>query len=190
MLFDVFAGFGVSLGGWRVGGVKEDGYKSMSCDERGGKEDVDALVLFGRLVVYIKLCRRRGRMNTQPDSHSVEWFVNAIRSLPSDDPVPVRTPGYNVYPTQKEHWLGWLQPSNGTGTYTRRSGNERGARHVYGQIGEPLMLLWLASAAGVPKETIQQAKTAASHTENLRSKCGKIRAHIPWAEVAAALSRQ
>ena len=59
-----------------------------------------------------------------------------------------------------------------------------------GQIGEPLMLLWLASAAGIRKEVVERAKAAASSTENLRSKCGKIRAHIPWSEVAAALSRQ
>lgn len=129
-------------------------------------------------------------MSTQTKSHSVEWFVEAIRRLPPDEPVQPRTPGYNVYRTQKDHWLGWLQPSNGTGTYLRRSGNERGARHVYGQIGEPLMLLWLASAAGIRKEVIERAKAAASSTENLRSKCGKIRAHIPWSEVAATLSRQ
>lgn len=129
-------------------------------------------------------------MTSQPDSQSVSWFVEAIRRLPSDDPVPPRTLGYNVYRTQKDHWLGWLQPNNGTGTYTRRSGDERGARHVYGQIGEPLMLLWLASAAGVRKEVIDHAKAAASTTDNLRSKCGKIRTHIPWGEIAAALSRQ
>jgi hypothetical protein len=129
-------------------------------------------------------------MTTQPDSHSVEWFVEAIRRLPSDESVPQRTRGYNVYRTQKDHWLGWLQPSSGTGTYARRSGNDRGARHVYGQIGEPLMLLWLASAAGVRKEVIDHAEAAASTTQNLRSKCGKIREHIPWFEVAAALSRQ
>lgn len=128
-------------------------------------------------------------MSTQNDSYSVQWFVEAISRLPSDDPVPVRTPGYNVYPKQKDHWLGWLKPSNGTGTYARRSGNERGARYVYGQIGEPLMLLWLASAAGVPKEVIERAKAAASSTENLRSKCGKIREHIPLPQVAAALSK-
>ncbi len=129
-------------------------------------------------------------MTSQPNSHSVEWFVDAIRRLPSDEPVPPRTPGYNVYRTQKDHWLGWLQPSNGTGTYARRSGDERGAQHVYGQIGEPLMLLWLASAAGVRKEAIDQARAASLNTANLRSKCGKIRAHIPWADVAAALSSQ
>lgn len=129
-------------------------------------------------------------MTAPPDSQSVEWFVEAIRRLPSDEPVPRRTPGYNIYRTQKDHWLGWLQPSNGTGTYARRSGNDRGARHVYGQIGEPLMLLWLASAAGVRKEVVDHAKAAASTTENLRSKCGKIREHIAWSEVAAALSRK
>ena len=64
----------------------------------------------------------------QPDTLTVEWLVEAIQRLPADEPVPGRTPGYNVYRTQKDHWLGWLQPSNGTGTYPRRSGNERGAR--------------------------------------------------------------
>lgn len=129
-------------------------------------------------------------MSTQTELHSVEWFVEAIRRLPPDEPVPPGTPGYNVYRTQKDHWLGWLQPSNGTGTYPRRSGNERGARHVYGQIGEPLMLLWLASAAGIGDDQIDRAKAAASSSENLRTKCGMIRAHIAWSDVAAALSRQ
>jgi hypothetical protein len=130
---------------------------------------------------------REGAVRTRDNSHSVEWFVEAIHRLPSDEPVAPRTPGYNVYRTQKDHWLGWLQPGNNTGTYARRSGNERGARHVYGQIGEPLMLLWLASAAGVPQATVDRAKAAASTTRNLRSKCGKIRAHIPWTEVVVAL---
>lgn len=127
-------------------------------------------------------------MSTETETHSVEWLVEAIRGLPPGEPVPPRTPGYNVYRTQKDHWLGWLQPNNRTGTYPRRSGNERGARHVYGQIGEPLMLLWLASAAGVRKEVIERAEAAAASTQNLRSKCGKIRAHIPWSEIAAALA--
>ncbi len=58
---------------------------------------------------------------------------------------------------------------------------------MYGQIGEPLMLLWLASAAGVPGELLDAAKEAAAAEANPRSKCGKIRAIIPWSEVVKAL---
>lgn len=123
----------------------------------------------------------------QRHPHTVEWLVEVILRLPSDETVPANTPGYNVYLTQRDHWLGWLQPSNNTGTYPRRSGNDRGAQHVYGQIGEPLMLLWLASAAGVPGELLDSAKVAAAAEANPRSKCGKIRAIIPWSEVVKAL---
>ncbi len=129
-------------------------------------------------------------MRKQDNVHSVEWLAQAIRKLPPDEPVPSGTRGYNLYRTQKEHWLGWLEPEKGTGTYPRRSGNDRGAGRVYGAISEPLMLLWLAFASGVPRELIERAEAAASSVDHLRSKCGKIRAHIPWAEVAAALEKR
>lgn len=124
------------------------------------------------------------------ESHSVEWLLQAIRRLPSDERVPDRQQGYNNYNTQKDHWLGWLDPNSNTGTYRRKSGHDCGARYVYNRIGEPKMLLWLASAAGVRHELLSAAERAASTVPSLRSKCGAIRGVIPWSEVAVALSKR
>lgn len=99
------------------------------------------------------------------------------------------TPGYNVYTSQKDHWLGWLDPAQGTGTYSRRSGNSKGARAVYNQIGEPKMLLWLASAADVPAQLIEAAVLAAGQADSMRGEAAAIRKHVPWEVVAQALSR-
>lgn len=129
-------------------------------------------------------------MNYQLDSHTVEWLIQAIRRLPSDDCVPDKTPGYNKYNTQKDHWLGWLAPEAGTGTYPRKSGNDRGARHVYNHIVEPKMLLWLISAAGVRANLLDAAKLAADGVIPMATKAAAIRKHVPWSEVAAALSKQ
>lgn len=123
------------------------------------------------------------------DIYSVEWLIEMIRGLPSDDPVPARQQGYNNYSTQKEHWLGWLNVNSTTGSFRRRSGNERGARYVYNQIGEPKMLIWLASSAGISNERLSAAIQAADDVTNLRSKCGAIRRALPWNEVASALLR-
>ena len=124
------------------------------------------------------------------DSRSVEWLAQAIERLPSDTPIAAPQQGYNKYKTQKEHWLGWLNTSSTTGTFPRKSGDAGGARRVYNLIGEPKMLLWLASAAGVQANLLRAAKGAADGVTNLRSKCGAIRKHIPWSEVESALSRR
>ena len=121
---------------------------------------------------------------------SVEWLIQVIRRLPSDERVPGGTPGYNKYSTQKDHWLGWLDPGAGTGTYPRRSGNNRGARHVYNHIRESKMLLWLISAAGVRGELVDAAKAAAESVASFPAKAAAIRKHVPWSEVAAVLSKQ
>jgi hypothetical protein len=127
-------------------------------------------------------------MNQGSDSHSVQWLIEAICCLPSDDPVPDKTPGYNRYNTQKDHWLGWLRHSE-TGTYLRRSDDNRGAQHIYNQIGEPRMLLWLISAAGVSRDLLNAATKAAEAGGNLRTIAGDIRKLVPWSVVAAALSK-
>jgi hypothetical protein len=116
--------------------------------------------------------------------------MQAIRRLPPDERVPDRTPGYNNYNTQKDHWLGWLDPSSRTGTYPRRGGKDRGARYVYNHIGEPKMLLWLSTAAGVNPELVNSAEQAARAVPTLAGKAAAIRRHVPWSEVAAALSKQ
>lgn len=120
---------------------------------------------------------------------SVKWLIKAIDALPTDDPVPLRTPGYNKYTTQKAHWLGWLNPASGTGSYPRTSGNEGGARNVYNRIVEPKMLLWLASAAGVREELVGAARAAAANDAPMPSRAAAVRKHVPWAEVEAALSK-
>lgn len=65
------------------------------------------------------------------DALSPARLAAEIRQLPSDSPVPERTEGYNNYTTQKDHWLGWLNPAAGTGTYPRKTGKDATARAVY-----------------------------------------------------------
>lgn len=124
------------------------------------------------------------------DSKSVEWLLQAIRRLPSDDPVPDRTAGYNRYNTQKDHWLGWLDPTAETGSYPRRAKEDRDARYVYNHIVEPKMLLWLISAAGVRPELLQLAEEAAKAASSLPGKAAAIRRHVPWSQILDALSGQ
>lgn len=129
-------------------------------------------------------------MNQSPEQGSVEWLIKAIDALPSDDPVPVGTPGYNEYATQKAHWLGWLNPGAGTGSYPRASGNEGGARNVYNRIVEPKMLLWLVSAAGVRRELVDSAHAVAESQKPMATRAAEIRRHVPWTEIEAALSKR
>ena len=118
---------------------------------------------------------------------SIAWLTQAIRGLPSDEPVAPRQRGYNNYRTQKEHWLGWLDPTSGTGTYPRRSAPDRDARYVYNHVVEPQMLLWLISASGVAPERVQAATRAAAAASSLAGKSAAIRKQVPWPDVAAAL---
>ena len=118
---------------------------------------------------------------------SIEWFIQAIRQLPSDKCVTNGQTGYNNYTTQKEHWLGWLDPNSGTGTYARRSAPDRDARYVYNHIVEPKMLLWLISSAGVENKLVQAAIEAAESGSTMAGKSAEIRKNVPWSEVASAL---
>lgn len=129
-------------------------------------------------------------MRQVPEQASVEWLIRAIDVLPSDSPVPPRTPGYNKYSTQKAHWLGWLDPAAKTGTYQRTSGNARGAQNVYNRIVEPKMLLWLISASGVRKELVDSARAAAANDAPMPTRAAAVRNHVPWNEVHAALSKR
>jgi hypothetical protein len=121
-------------------------------------------------------------------SENVEWFISAIISLPGDSPVPIGTPGYNTYTSQKAHWLGWLNPNSGTGTYVRASNPNRDARDIYNRIVEPKMLLWLAEAAGVCPSLVNSAKEDASQKMKLASKSAAIRKHIPWQVIVDVLN--
>lgn len=120
---------------------------------------------------------------------SVQWLAKAIQRLPADTAVPVGTPGYNNYTTQKDHWLGWLNPTSGTGTYPRADAPNRNARYVYNHIMEPKMLLWLVSAAQVEINKVQAASQAASSAASMAGASAAIRKAVPWPVVAAALER-
>ncbi len=122
-------------------------------------------------------------------SESIEWLAQAIKYLPDDEPVQAGTPGYNKYKTQKAHWLGWLDPTVGTGTYPRRTGTSRDARDVYNRIVEPKLLVWLISAAGVQSELVQSALRQAELASKLASKSAAIRRHVSWPVLAEALRR-
>lgn len=121
---------------------------------------------------------------------SIEWFIQAIRLLPSDEPIADRQAGYNNYRTQKEHWLGWLDPKSGTGTYPRADAPGRTARYVYNHIVEPKMLLWLAVASGVSPELVSAARQGAEGASSLSAKSAAIRKCIPWPVVAEALLKK
>ena len=113
--------------------------------------------------------------------------MRAIEALPSDDPVPLHTPGYNRYTTQKAHWMGWLNPAAGTGSYARTSCDARGARNVYNRIVEPKMLIWLIEASGVPTGLVVAAKAASSNDMPMPTRAAAIRKRVPWVEVERAL---
>lgn len=145
----------------------------------GDDPDDDALAYWRRLIAEIR--RRLQAL----DAATPDWLALAIRGLPSDDPVKKNTQGYNVYSTQKDHWLGWLDPSAGTGTYPRRTSAT--ARAVYNRIGEPKMLLWLVNASGADNGPASSTTEASSIAGSLASQCAAIRKAVPWRMVAEAL---
>ena len=128
-------------------------------------------------------------MAKRPTSKSIFWLQTAIEHLPADQEVPLKTLGYNVYQTQKAHWLGWLDLSKGTGAYSRSASDERDARDVYNRIVEPKMLIWLADTAGVDREKLRLALIEAGGISGLASKSAAVRRHIPWPEIEQALGK-
>lgn len=118
---------------------------------------------------------------------TVEGLAAAIHALPSDSPVPKGTPGYNRYTTQREHWLGWLGVTAGTGSYERRTPAGRGAQYVYNHIVEPKMLLWLIAASGVDSELVRRGVHAAAAALTLPGKSKAIRQAVSYSLVADAL---
>ena len=117
----------------------------------------------------------------------IDDFIAKIRDLTSDPPVEGRQPGYNNYTTQKDHWLGWLDATPGTGTYGRKTPPSRGARYVYNHIVEPKMLLWLIGAAGVEPSLIEAATQASLEVRTRPGRSKAIRALVPWSVVARML---
>jgi hypothetical protein len=122
-----------------------------------------------------------------PDS--IDEFITRIRGLTSDRPVEGRRAGYNNYRTQKDHWLGWLGATPGTGTYERTTPPHRGAQYVYNHIVEPKMLLWLIAAAGVEPALVEAAYQASLQPPTLSARSKAIRQIVPWSEVAKVLWR-
>jgi hypothetical protein len=123
-------------------------------------------------------------------SESIEWLASSIARLPSDQPVPRGTQGYNTYTTQQAHWLGWLRPAARTGTYPRTDRPDRDARDVYNRIVEPKLLLWLATAAEVSPHLLAAATREAAGKPKLASKAAVIRNHVPWSVLEQALRRK
>ena len=97
----------------------------------GEEPDDEALSYWRTLVLTIR--ERLERIDTL----TVGWLAEAIRQLPSDAPVSPGTQGYNRYVTQKDHWLGWLNPKAGTGTYPRRTSETAGAGAVFNTTLSP-----------------------------------------------------
>lgn len=147
----------------------------------GETPDADAIRYWQLLVMSIR--ERLVRL----DSLTPEWLADAIRQLPPDAPVPPRTQGYNHYTTQKDHWLGWLDPTAGSGSYPRRTGDNVPARTVYNRIGEPRMLWWLASAARVDQCLLDEAKAAMNPQMALSTQCAAFRRFVPWRTLAESL---
>jgi len=147
----------------------------------GEEPDDEALSYWRTLVLTIR--ERLGRIDTL----TVGWLAEAIRQLPSDAPVSPGTQGYNRYVTQKDHWLGWLNPKAGTGTYPRRTSETAVAGAVFNRIGEPKMLLWLIEASDVDSELVAIAIEFQRIAVSLGSKCAALRKAVPWPVVADAL---
>ena len=91
------------------------------------------------------------------------------------------------YKTQHEHWLGWLNGWRGPGAYSRKDWN-RSAEFVYDHIVNPQMLVYLAEAAGVNRESVTVAvKAALEDRGSMPSMSAAIRRIIPWETVESAL---
>jgi hypothetical protein len=112
----------------------------------------------------------------RPTSVTINQFIHAIRSMPSDEP---RIDPSKWYTTQKEHWLGWLGEYHGPGVYGRKRDAKRDAKYAYNHIVEAKMLLWLIEAAGVRKELFSAARRACIGASSLQEKSAAIRKHVP-----------
>lgn len=109
----------------------------------------------------------------------------AIRKLPADREV---VDPRKWYKTQKEHWLGWLSEYGGPGAYGRNV-FDRDARFAYNHIVEPKMLLWLMSAARVPRRLVTHAKDVHMRLagKSFAQQSGAIRQIVSWDAIEKAL---
>lgn len=124
-------------------------------------------------------------LKSRSELETVRGLALAIGLLPSDPPVPKGTQGYNRYTSQRDHWLGWLGVTKGTGSYERSS--ETRAEVVYNRIVEPKMLLWLITAAKVDPARLKQATQGAAAANTLGGQSKAIRQAVPYSVVADAI---
>ena len=117
---------------------------------------------------------------------SVPDLIRAIRRLPAGsanhDPAA-------RYTANQEQWLGWLGEYDTPGYYRRKAGMTQDARFAYNQLINPGMLLWLATAAGVPARFARDAKRAADAARSKAAAAAAVRRVLPWEVVEAAIWR-
>lgn len=132
---------------------------------------------------------------------TTEELLALVRPLPERSPITnsltealIRRAGGSVddrrevwYDTQKEHLLGFVGAYNTPGAYGRANpGRDAKFFYNHGQCAE--MLLWLAEAAGVPRDELVAARDAVLAAKpSLASQCAALRRVIPWARVEQAL---
>ncbi len=93
------------------------------------------------------------------------------------------------YPSQREHWLGWLGEYDGPGYYGRKE-KHPSAEFAYNHIVCPPMVLWLGEASGVPNREVLDAKRAAlSAGTSLPALSAAIRRVIPWTHIEHHLGK-
>ena len=123
-------------------------------------------------------------------SYTVESLIKFIETLPSDKEVEIGTQGYNLYKSQKSHWLGWLDSKSNSGTYQRKDAPNRGAKFVYNHIMEPKMLLWLILASGIDMKLVTQAEENAANAKSMASSCAAIRKVVSWEALELVISNK
>ena len=123
-------------------------------------------------------------------SYTVSNLIKFIEDLPSDKDVPIGTQGYNLYNSQKSHWLGWLDTKSTSGTYQRKDAPNRDAKFVYNHIMEPKMLLWLISALGVDDKLITNAQINAGNAKTMAGSCAAIRKVVSWEDLELIISNK
>ena len=121
---------------------------------------------------------------------SIQWLIEVIETLPSDEPQELGTPGYNRYTTQKAHWLGWLNPNEYTGSFERRGAEHRDAAFVYNHIIEVKMLLWLVKESGLDEDVQAAVRAAAAEGKTLAGKSAAVRRVVPWPMMEEALRKR
>ena len=89
---------------------------------------------------------------------------------------------------QKEHWLRWLADYNGPGHYDRATWEGVSAEQVYNRAVNPSLLVWLAEASGVPRNTLDDGiRAALGAGKTMMAQSGAFRRVVPWEMVEKGL---